>query len=261
MVRKAVRLVGRRNTYRLGRCLTAEAMLDTRNDGVTNGEAQVQHFVVGHFEKPVVFDVGANVGDWTEAMLSCGTVEVHSFEPSAATFATLKRRIGSRAILVNAACSSRSGTGLLHLAEGAPRTNTVVAPIDPERYQTSEAISLVTVADYCKQHGIARVDLLKSDAEGHDYEVMLGAEPAMDTISMIQFEYNQRWIGQRRFLRDVFELLNPRGFEIGKISPNGIEFYPRWTWELETFREGNYLACRPQLAAKVGRVAPTWISS
>src|SRR5271169_1924164 len=101
MVRRAVCLVGRRNTYKLGRCLTAEAMLDTPNDRATNGERQVQRFVARNFARPVVFDVGANVGDWTEAMLSCGTVEVYSFEPCAGTFATLKKRIGSRATLVN----------------------------------------------------------------------------------------------------------------------------------------------------------------
>jgi len=62
-------------------------------------------------------------------------------------------------------------------------------------------------------------------------------------IQVLQFEYNQRWIDSRHYLKDAFELLEPLGYKLGKITPRGIEFYPQWHFELETFREGNYLAC------------------
>jgi hypothetical protein len=64
-------------------------------------------------------------------------------------------------------------------------------------------------------------------------------------IGVLQFEYNHRWIGGRWFLRDAFDLLLPLGYALGKITPRGIEFYDRWHYELETFREANYLACTP----------------
>ena len=63
-------------------------------------------------------------------------------------------------------------------------------------------------------------------------------------IEVIQFEYNSRWIDSRHFLKDAFDYLRPFEYRIGKITPKGVEFYQSWHPELETFREGNYLACR-----------------
>jgi hypothetical protein len=36
-----------------------------------------------------------------------------------------------------------------------------------------------------------------------------------------------------------------------------VEFYPRWDAELETFVEGNYVACDPAVAARLPAV-PWW---
>ena len=43
----------------------------------------------------------------------------------------------------------------------------------------------------------------------------------------------------------MFELVQPIGYKLGKVTPKGIEFYEAWDPELETYREGNYVACRP----------------
>ncbi len=69
---------------------------------------------------------------------------------------------------------------------------------------------------------------------------------ANHAIRALQFEYNHRWIHAKHFLKEVFDLLSPLGYEIGKITPRGIEFYSEWTAELESFREGNYLAALPE---------------
>lgn len=261
LIQESIRALGRRNAYRLGRFLSMEARLDVLNDPADNGERQVQRFVVEHFAAPVVFDVGANLGEWTESLLRWGKAEVHAFEPCAGTFALLKQRIGSRARLVQAACSSRPGTAFLHVVDDGAGTNTIADPIDAEPYRRSECVALVTVDHYCAQAGVTHVELLKIDAEGHDYEVMAGAQGMMDSIAMIQFEYNQLWIGQRRFLRDAFQLLQPKGYTVGKITPRGVEFYQRWEWELETFREGNYLACHSDIVPKIPKIVPKWLLS
>jgi len=71
---------------------------------------------------------------------------------------------------------------------------------------------------------------------------------------MLQFEYNHRWVFSRHFLRDAFEFMRPLGYEIGKVTPKGIEFYAGWHPELETFREGNYLACRAEWVNRFPRI-------
>jgi hypothetical protein len=70
----------------------------------TNGELQVQKQFL---EKAlptdgpiVVFDVGANIGDWTTSLLREAArfptrrkLEMHAFEPVPATFALLEKRL------------------------------------------------------------------------------------------------------------------------------------------------------------------------
>lgn len=35
--------------------------------------------------------------------------------------------------------------------------------------------------------------------------------------------------------------LNLLGYKVAKVTAKGLEVYPRWHFELEVFREGNYL--------------------
>ncbi len=121
--------------------------------------------------------------------------------------------------------------------------------------ESIESVTLNTVDDYCREQGIGRVDLMKIDAEGHDLAVMTGARRMLQqrAIGAMQYEYNQRWIESRHFLKDVFDLLAPLGYKIGKVTARGIEFYPNWHFELESFREANYLACTDETA----RIFPT----
>ncbi len=75
-------------------------------------------------------------------------------------------------------------------------------------------------------------------------------------IDLVQFEYNWRWIEARSFLRDVFQLVLPLGYSLGKVTGRGIECYEAWHPEFETFKEGNYLLFREPLPASLPRV--TW---
>jgi hypothetical protein len=63
----------------------------------------------------------------------------------------------------------------------------------------------------------------------------------------------------RSFLCDAFDLLRPLGYCLGKLTPLGVEFYPAWDPDLETFVEGNYVACSPEIVGRLPSV--TWWKS
>jgi hypothetical protein len=73
--------------------------------------------------------------------------------------------------------------------------------------------------------------------------VLQGAEQLLRSrrIGVVQFEYNHRWVHSRHFLKDAFDLAVPLGYDVGKVTPTALEFYPRWHFELETFREANFV--------------------
>ena len=73
-------------------------------------------------EQIVAIDVGANVGEWSRRLLTAAAernlrIQVHAFEPSAATYEQLSHNLlpsfDGSAVPVHCAASDHSGTGTL----------------------------------------------------------------------------------------------------------------------------------------------------
>ena len=248
-------ILGRRNLFRLGRFLSNEARLDTENDMACNGEQLVQACVLEHIHASpdsVVLDVGANVGMWSKRLAGSvhgdgGRVRVFAFEPCPETFETL----GSNVKRWGLAEHVHPQQMALSSVEG-PLTFYSLGPnmgrngLHPQFGASPQAVTIAatTMDRWCQAHDVSSLTFVKIDAEGHDLEVLRGATEMLSKqrISMLQFEYNHCWIASRHFLRDAFELLQPYGYRLGKITRLGVEFYSGWDVELETFREANFLA-------------------
>jgi len=266
-------VLGRRHLYRLGRFLFNYARLDLQNDMEINGELYVQQVALGSAApSPLVcFDVGANVGLWSKALLQQAdhksiAAQVHAFEPCRETFAALSKNLNGNGsagkfIAVRKACSDHIGRATLNIVQpGCCGVNSIVTE---SRFpvQAREEVELTTVDTYCRESSITAIRLLKIDAEGHDLAVIQGAAEMLrrKAIDIIQFEYNQSWIEARSFLRDAFETVQAFGYELGKVTRRGVEFYQGWALELETFVEGNYIACTPAWKQRFQQVEPAWL--
>jgi len=268
-IRSLMRLSGRSLPYRLGRLLMNEARFDLPNDPACNGERLVQSTVLRYArpdDKTVVFDVGANVGDWTRAILEQANdlagLQVHAFEPCSGTYDILINRArvlqgAAKVIPVRKACSSSPGVGALHVLGVGAGTNSLTCA---EKTADVEQVELTSIDEYCHVSGVDHISLLKIDAEGHDPSVIKGATGMLQrhAIDVLQFEYNQRWIFSGSFLRDVFNMLAPLRYSIGKVTSHAVEFYETWDWELETFREGNYIACLSPWINRFSTIVPSW---
>ena len=256
-------MIGRRNLVRGSRFLLDYARRDLPNRLGANGEWMVQDVVLASAgsEPMVVFDVGANVGAWSKRVLEVAQtravpVVVHAFEPSEQTYVRLVENLSanfaSQLVAVRAAASDHPGRANLykvHELAGSNSLHGIAGTIDG---LIAEPVELIALDDYSAGAGIESVDLLKIDAEGHDYLVLTGAHRLLSNhaVRVVQFEYNYRWIGARQYLKDVFNLLVPLGYRIGKVTPRAIEWYPAWSPELETFREANFVAALPSWSTR-----------
>ena len=264
-------VVGRRTVVRTARYVLSRARLDYPNDLGTNGESDLQRWILPSSQagEPVhVADVGANVGRWSRSMLAAASragraadLRLHAFEPDSQAFTRLAAALeGTPASLSKTALSDRQGTSAFYVvASGAGRNS--LYPIPGAGETAQESVVTTTLDLYARQTGVAHFALVKIDAEGHDLAVLHGARAllAEHRIAVAQFEYNHRWILARVFLRDAFEFLLALGYRVGKLTTRGVEFYPGWDADLETFVEGNYLACDPEAAALLPAV--TWWKS
>jgi FkbM family methyltransferase len=260
--------LGRRQVVRAARFALRQASLDIPNDMRTNGEERLQRWIldlIPHGHKLHVLDVGANVGRWSASMLATARqagrsedLDLHAFEPSPYTFACLSKALGTQHVsLRQVALSERSGSSVLHVVSPGAGTNSLHVLPAEQADTTTEDVEMTTLEEYADSARLDDIALVKIDTEGHDLAVLRGAGRllAEQRICAAQFEYNWRWVGARSFLCDAFKLLEPVGYRLGKLTPHGVEFYPGWDADLETFVEGNYVAATPRIAAQLPTVA------
>lgn len=202
----------------------------------------------------VVFDVGANKGRWTQAVKkSAPDANVHCFEISPKTFANLQSELGSakNVVLNNFGLSDKAGEIQFRDYGTNHGGNTLIQNPCYVHNKPMEMVSakVVTGAEYCKERGIAKINLLKIDVEGWEYFVLKGFEHmiADQKIEMIQFEYGYNQADVYTLMREFYGFFEERGMKVGRLTPKGVHFVP-FSHELNDFKSGpNYVACVPSL--------------
>lgn len=248
--------------WRLGRRIYMQARGEPQNNlPASSGEIYMQQSVARAMcgiENPVIFDVGANIGQWSlqfiDVILNQTTIDPttlchHAFEPVPATRAKLLESVaGTRPdYKINVhpfALSDRTGETYINIL-GSPTSgrNSIVDSLLPaEKAAERVTIELRTVDEVCAELGLKTINFLKIDAEGHDYSVILGAKRMLngERIDAIQFEYTKRWIDSRCFLKDVFALVEGTPYIVARIRPNKLEAFDSWHAELDRFFAANY---------------------
>lgn len=266
-----IKLLGRRTAWRIGRLLYMHARADYPNNIASNGEEWLQSAILTSRQtknKLVIFDVGANIGDWTLSLANVAILrkintklEIHAFEPVPETYSILKNRITRVStgcdsldiILQPLAASSRDEEAIIYLEGKTVGTNSLHSSSKTDNQLSTLKINCVTVDSYCLSKNITFIDLLKCDTEGHDFEVIKGAQKMMEmgNITLLQFEYNHRWIFSRHYLKDVFDLVKDLPYKVGKILPNKLEIYQSWHPELERFFEANFVLIHENILGEI----------
>jgi FkbM family methyltransferase len=212
----------------------------------SNGELFVLR-TLAQFPMTTIFDVGANVGEWTRAAASAfPQARIYSFEICQSTFAQLEQQTASLkgVCRVKTGLSDREGTVKLHYYAEHPVLTTVLDY--PHGFASTEITEGVTTGDrFCANNQIGHIDLLKIDVEGMDHLVLQGFDSLLQAgaVDVVQFEYGQGNILSKFLLYDFCQFFETRGYAVGKIYPNYVDFR-EYAMTDEDFIGPNYLACR-----------------
>jgi FkbM family methyltransferase len=184
---------------------------ENNDDMARNGEMRVLRETMQRCK--VVFDVGANIGDWAENALSLNPkLKIHCFEPCADTFQLLETRTSGGNVKLNHFGLSDSTAELqLYKFDATAGTNSVYLREGLEAKQEfTETVQMNTLDNYCQKEGVEHIEFLKLDVEGHELAVFKGAASMLKNgnIDRIQFEYGGCNIDSRVLLKDLFELLS-----------------------------------------------------
>lgn len=240
----------RTTAWRLGRKLYCWGRGDVANSPDSNGEYWLlKHFIAQPSKSLVLMDVGANKGEWSLHALAGASaakkaIQLHAFEPSAATREILQHNLAAYpgVDVCALALSSTEGQADFFTNGVGSGTNS----LSPASGTDTERVQLSTVDGFIRQRGIESVGMMKVDTEGFDLEVLKGAESSLarGAIELVQFEYNWRWLLNKASLREVFALIEAKPYRLGKLVGESIVFYDQWHFELDRFFENNYVLVR-----------------
>jgi FkbM family methyltransferase len=207
-LKSAIRSIIRACGYDLRKLeLGCDAFLDIRN-------------ILAGIDAPVIFDVGANTGQTIAKLLpQHPRAIIHAFEPGRSAFSQLS------------AIHTRDGIYLNHIALGALKeTRTLyeyaasdvnsLLPRGGDNWFAatgSSKVAVDTVDDYCTEHSIERIDLLKSDTQGFDLEVLKGADRMLSSgrIGAIYLEITFAKLYQHiPRLDELYAFISDRGFDL-----------------------------------------------
>jgi FkbM family methyltransferase len=216
-------------------------------DFATNGEAYLVE-TLSRFTPRIVFDVGANVGDWSRiAAAAFPDARVFAFELSSSTRAALKAHLNeSRFIVPEVALSSSDGEIEYKDYGELSTVNTIVdtAYHDSTKSYTMRRSSVVRGDSYMQSEGLSSIDLLKVDVEGAEFHVLQGFRKTLQegAIKVIQFEYGHANGDTGHLMRHFYSFLEPMGYVIGRLWTAGVQFSP-FEYRFNNFDSGpNYVA-------------------
>jgi FkbM family methyltransferase len=211
-------------------------------------------------QRAVVFDVGANRGEFTQKLLeSCGEriAELHVFEPSRFHANALGAFEKDKRVKVNyVALGKKSGEAVLHTDEpGSAIASLYHRRLDHfgSELRHREPVRVMTLDQYVQETGVSRIDFLKLDVEGHELAVLEGGRSTVASlVSVVQFEFGGANIDSRTYFQDFWYYFEDLGFRVALISPIlGLCPIKAYSEIYECFKTTNYLAVRNAgLAAK-----------
>ena len=133
---------------------------------------------MGIDDPSVVFDVGAHLGQTALHFRSIfKNAHIHSFEPVTANFEKMVQNIGTRDRISVNEMALGSTVGKAYVHEGfSDLTHSISSSVNPTNSKAKEEVSVETIDTYVARNKIEKIDLLKVDTEGHEMEVLKGAD-------------------------------------------------------------------------------------
>jgi FkbM family methyltransferase len=228
-------------------------------DSNTNGEKYFIENILPLFiepnTKPVLFDVGANIGEYSSILRHYYPgAEIFSFEPVAKTFEILSRSTKGKDIKIfNIGLSDDTGMGELYNSESLSNNliTTAYREALPDLFNINDAKLIKfeknTLDNFCTANDITGIDFLKIDVEGHELAVLKGAKSLLSggKIKVLQFEFNAHNVYSRVFLRDFYQLLE--GFDFFRLMPRHLNRLGQYNFRNEIFTLQNIIAVRADL--------------
>jgi FkbM family methyltransferase len=203
----------------------------------------------------VVFDVGANVGEWSLYALGVEkSIQLYSFEPLPNIFSDMQAKLSCypNVKAFQLALSDKRGSGKFcyydETYEFSGLSGFYVREVLKLDHKPPKIIDIQqeTIPNFCQQQHLDKIDFLKIDAEGAEWIIIKGAAPLIKRkkIRAIQFEYGGCYVDAKITLKEIYDFLSKNDYLVFRIMPNGLVHITQWNPILENFDMSNYVAIK-----------------
>jgi len=176
-----------------------------------------------------IVDLGANIGAFSiYAATTTRNCRLYAYEPMPAYFDLMQRNVQLNGLEGVVECFNLAVAGdsdrrtLFDAGNGFHFPSLVAAAHQSERASTN--VDCTTIADIIGSNALARIDVLKMDVEGAEYESLYGTPSnCFERIREIRMEYHELDAG-RRNVRSLADFLKDRGYRIARqqaTTPTG----------------------------------------
>lgn len=197
----------------------------------------------------IIFDVGANNGDYSQEILTkLPDAEIYMFEPDAENFKRLKSKFANnQSTLVQKGVgdqqckatlyTDKPGSGLSSLSKRRLEHH-------GKSLEIEESIELIRLDDFCRQHQIQKIDFLKMDIEGHELNALIGLGEFILKTKCIQFEFGGANIDSKVSFQDFYYFFSKKGFSLFRLTSLGAYPIHQYSETLENYQTTVYYAVR-----------------
>jgi FkbM family methyltransferase len=138
----------------------------------------------------VIIDVGANIGVISLSFAhTFPSARIFAFEPTHYALNKLKRNLSLNPDLSNCVTVVNSFVSEQTVANAdikafsswkvGEKTEEAIHPVHLGTAKSTEGVGSITLNDFCKQNSLTKIDLIKIDTDGHEYEVLNGARESI----------------------------------------------------------------------------------
>ena len=172
------------------------------------------------------WDIGANSGFYSAFQLSQKNIFIRALEPEKNNFLLLKKNINQykknkddRIKIFNLGLGSKDEKLSINSSNNDPGSLFLLKKLT----SSDNKVEVTTLDKLIKLTGDKKVDCLKIDVEGMEYQVLLGAKETLKNYKpQIIIELIQKYLmRQNDLVSDIFDLLSELGYQGNKILYNG----------------------------------------
>ena len=178
-------------------------------------------------EHDVVFDIGGHIGSFTtKAARKCIHGQVFSFEPTPETFSILNQNVKDlkNVKAFRIAISDHSGTEQIYLSDNNPAENSLFRKTDKQI-----DVELMTLHDFFSKYEVNRVNLMKLDCEGAEYQIITSSinelKNKVEKIVMEVHEPKYFNIPVHHTIQSLIEIMQTNGFKVNFRRDNQYQGY------------------------------------